>query len=212
MKLSKAILDAQKEDKQALKELYVDFYKSIVYYSKKNEDMQSDLTISFLDFILNLNPCKIKNRNNSQIAKYINAFLKSKSLGLLRKNNQIKTKECLKINQELLKNSATVDFASNLFICELLKELPVQQRRIVVRKYIYDLPDIEIAKQLKISRQAVNHLKNRALKNLRKYISSDGGEKDGIESNRNRLQTWYLGSIDSNISVLHFKKSRKTRY
>lgn len=46
-------------------------------------------------------------------------------------------------------------------------------------KYIYELSEIDIAKILGISRQAVNRLKNRALNNLRKFFLEEGGHSIG---------------------------------
>ena len=62
----------------------------------------------------------------------------------------------------------TYQYENLLFFYELLKKLSIIQKRVIVYKYLEGYSDIEISKILKISRQAVNKLKNRGLENIRK--------------------------------------------
>lgn len=87
------------------------------------------------------------------------------------------------INYDLLCNDSYVDFDRNIFISELLDSLPINQRKVIILKYIYEFSDTDIAKQLGVSRQAINSTKNRALKNLRNIAYADGGEVVGRKNN-----------------------------
>lgn len=62
-----------------------------------------------------------------------------------------------------------------LMIQYLLDELPKKQKEVIINQFIKGYPEVMIAKQLHISRQAVNKLKNKALQKMKsKLISGDG--------------------------------------
>lgn len=48
--------------------------------------------------------------------------------------------------------------------------LTEKQRAILVKSFLNELSDLEISKQLKINRQAVNKTKNQALKIIKDYL------------------------------------------
>jgi RNA polymerase sigma factor (sigma-70 family) len=139
------------------------------------EEGETDLTIAFIQLIKEIDLTKFEERDK-KVAKFICKFLENKSIDLLRKYRN-KGKEYLQINYDILHEQAP-DFSSNIFMSSLLSSLPYKQRTVIVKKFIYQYTDREIAESLGISRQAVNGAKNRGLKNLRKKLmEGSGGEK-----------------------------------
>ena len=63
-------------------------------------------------------------------------------------------------------------YDDHISIAEGLSLMSAKQRKVLVSYYYYNYSDIEIAKMLNISRQAVNKLRNHGLQFLRKYFSN----------------------------------------
>ena len=76
----------------------------------------------------------------------------------------------VEINLDIVEDRTDANMEENIFIEDLLNTLPEVQKTIIKEKYIKDHSDIEIAKKLNITRQAVNRSKNRAIENLKKYL------------------------------------------
>ncbi|SHK59335.1 RNA polymerase sigma factor, sigma-70 family [Tepidibacter formicigenes DSM 15518] len=212
MELYLFICKAQKGDKKSISDLYLDFYPTIKKLSNNigYEEAETDLTISFLELIKNMDIKCFFNKDNKQIAKFINTFLKNKSVDFFRKY-VLKKKEMVEINYDLLSDNSNIDFYSNVFILELLEKLSYLQKEIITKKIIYDFSDTEIANQLGISRQAVNSTKNRALNRLRKILIQNGGEEVGRKDNRISIQPRYMDSSNGSINILYSQKPRKER-
>ena len=60
-----------------------------------------------------------------------------------------------------------------LFIYELLSLLTLREKEIINLRYFKEYSDIEISQKLRISRQAVNKTKNRAITKMKKYMLVD---------------------------------------
>lgn len=212
MDLYALLCNSQKGDKDSTRDLFLDFYPTIKKLSKKinYEEAETDLIISFLEFIKKINTEKFFYKNNKEIAKFINVFLKNKSVDFFRKY-VLKQEEFVEINYDLLKDASNLDLNSNIFISELVQKLPLRQRQVIIKKFILEFSDIEIAEQLQISRQAVNSIKRRALNRLKKILINDGGEYTGRKNNRTSLQSRYMGSFNNSSYILHSEKSREKR-
>jgi RNA polymerase sigma factor (sigma-70 family) len=185
MDLYNLIRDSQLGDTNSTSNLYLDFSNTIKKLSKNidYEEAETDLIISFLDLIKEIDIDSFKDKDNKQLAKFIHTYLRNKAVDLFRKY-VMKKKIVIGINYDLLCDNSHVDFDNNIFISSLLDSLPEKQRKIIILKYIYGFSNIEIAKLLKVSRQAINNVKNRALKNLKSIASVEGGEIVGRKDNR----------------------------
>lgn len=184
MNLYQAISASQLGDKKATSDLYLDFSDTIKKLSRNidYEESETDLIISFLELIKEMDIDSFRNKDNRQLAKFIHIHLKNRAVDIFRKY-VVKKKMTVSINYDLLCNDSYVDFDRNIFISELLDGLPINQRKVIILKYIYEFSDTDIAKQLGVSRQAINSTKNRALKNLRNIAYADGGEVVGRKNN-----------------------------
>ncbi|WP_326828376.1 sigma-70 family RNA polymerase sigma factor [Tissierella pigra] len=133
--------------------------------------------IELLSLIRNIDIRKFKDSSHRQIAKYIHIHLRKRALNLLR--NRKRELSFMEINYYILADTSKANVEDTVLISILIKSLPKKQRDIIIMKYIYELSDMDIAKILGISRQAVNRLKNRALNNLRKFFLEEGGHSIG---------------------------------
>lgn len=212
MDLYALLCNSQKGDENSTRDLFLDFYPTIKNLSKKigYEEAETDLTISFLELIKKIDTEQFFYKDNKKIAKFINVFLKNKSVDFFRKY-VLRQEEFVEINYDLLKDTSNLDFNSNIFVLELIEKLPLRQRQVIVKKFIFEFSDIEIAEQLQISRQAVNSIKRRALNRLKKILVDNGGECGGRKNNRISLQSRHMDSFNNSSSILYSEKSREKR-
>jgi RNA polymerase sigma factor (sigma-70 family) len=163
-------------DEKAKLELYKKFLPRIKKFGRKlfYEEAETDLTIFLLEFINNVNLEKFQNREDEEIDSYIYKVFKNKYINILR--------------QVINKNIETTIFETN-FICydcyekleekyifELMQNLNVIQKKIIIGKYVYDYSDIELAALLKVSRQTIYKNKKTALIILKDEIKK--GDND----------------------------------
>lgn len=86
------------------------------------------------------------------------------------------TIEELEINLDVLKTANLDDsyeeLISTMNFFNIIDSVPLteKQRAILVKSFLNELSDLEISKQLKISRQAINKTKNHALRLLKSIL------------------------------------------
>jgi RNA polymerase sigma factor (sigma-70 family) len=137
------------------------------YCRKLNYDgAETDLIITLIETIKYIQKNDIIS-SEKQIVGYIATSIKNKYIQLSKKHgNIIKTELPLDFDKN---HTLHVDIYDNILIYELLDNLTVLQREVITKKFIKDMSDVEIAKSLNISRQAVNKIKCRALKKLKDW-------------------------------------------
>ncbi|MHC1723439.1 MAG: RNA polymerase sigma factor [Aminipila sp.] len=135
---------------------------------------ETDLIIYLLEFIKKMDIEKICKLSEGEIVNYIIRLLRNKKIDIYRKNclaiEEIHTEEERYIENEL-------EIEDQMDLNQLINTLPDKHRTVIVSKYIYGYSDAEIGTSLGISRQAVNKLKNKALKNLRIQIKEEQNGK-----------------------------------
>lgn len=72
------------------------------------------------------------------------------------------------IKDENIDNNAIVD---RIMLQNIIADLPIRDRQIIIMRYFQDKTQTEIAKALNISQVQVSRLENKILKNLKKEIS-----------------------------------------
>ena len=65
---------------------------------------------------------------------------------------------------------------SNLALLEAIRALPEERRKIVLLYYFEGLTDIEIGKQLNISRSTVQYRRTSSFEQLKKYLEENADE------------------------------------
>ena len=171
---------AKLDDKDSQVILYKKFSKSIIKLSKiaNYEEAETDLVIFFLEFIKKIDLDKFRYQDKGELIIYIYKSLKNHSLNLkkknIRKNIEI---TCIEIE------SICYDFYKNLElenIYLLIKKLTPIQKEIIIGLYVYEYSVAELSTIFKISRQAINQSKNKALKLLKDELLNKNKEGDKV--------------------------------
>lgn len=139
------------------------FNPLIKKYSRKlNYDgADTDLIITFIETVYKM---PLTNSNDSCIVNYINKSITNKYIFLSKVNAQIKHSEkALELYNLEDKNNIYIE--DSILIRSSLDKLSNIEKKILIEEYIKDYAETKIAKELKVSRQAVNKTKNKALKN-----------------------------------------------
>lgn len=142
------------------------------YCKKLNYDgAKTDLIICLLEVIQNIPiDTNADLQNDNCIVGYINYSIIHKYINLSKKNTMIINNEIELITNIVGENSySTID--DTLCINELLDKLTEVQKKIIISIYINNISESDLARQMHISRQAINRSKNRALNNLKKYLN-----------------------------------------
>lgn len=166
-------------NKKVLQEVINSFDKTIIKelfkFKKMNEydfqDKKSEITLNVLNAIKNMPIESFEYKTDYSVKKYI-------SKTILNRLNEIKTKEFNKTENEykyefdfsLFKSSDFNEPNTDIFVYDLIDKLSEKERKVIKYKYIYGKSDVEIGELLNCSRQYVNQTKNKALKNLRKFL------------------------------------------
>lgn len=137
-------------------------------YKLKYPEAHTDLVIYLYELILKLDLYKL---NDSEvILKYVKKCLENKSINLSYKINFYKNNFIFNSNAEILDLMDKDNFSdeySNIIFNDLISLFKPKQKQILFYKFYLQLSDIEIAKILKISRQAVNKTERVCLKMLK---------------------------------------------
>lgn len=165
------IIRFRQGDMTAFGAIYERFKNLILYYSSKigDEDALQELNIFLIELLYDIDISLFDDIASNDIQRYIAVSIKNQYLKISRKRSDYAKLYC-----ELYENELRCALSEeNLFIEEILKNLSDKQRLIILYKYVYNYTDAEIAIMLKISRQAVNRLKNRALSVLKKIYKEE---------------------------------------
>lgn len=114
-------------------------------------------------------------KNDSVILAYIKTAMKNSYIGLSKNNGQYKKQIPLE-EMDLLKKRDShyqQDYENDLFEYELKKILCEKELFMLKAKFIYGYSESEIAKQLEISRQAVNKQFQKIYSKIRKYYHNE---------------------------------------
>lgn len=164
---------SKNKDKQAILNFIIKFNPLIKKYSNKlNYDgAESDLIIKSIELINKIPIYSNKNmREDKYIISYVNTAIKNKYIELNKINKEILKRE-IEINLDIVGTVFEDHIENKLLIQQALTKLTYLQKKVIIKKFITYKTDTEIAQELNISRQAVNRIKNRALNNLRKYLT-----------------------------------------
>lgn len=163
----------REQDMTAFSIIYDEFKKLIYLYSGRlvDDDAVQDLTLFLLELLYGINLSKFHPDSSDTLKRYIAVSIKNKYISLSKERQKL-ISTSVELCDDLLINSESV--FEGLDICEALKVLTLRQRLIIIYRYIYCYSDAEISSLLSISRQAVNRLKNRAIKTLQEFYFEKG--------------------------------------
>ncbi|MDF2883394.1 MAG: polymerase sigma factor, sigma-70 family [Clostridiaceae bacterium] len=164
---------SKKGDKERLLEIIYKFKPLIRKYSRKlcYDGSDSDLVICLLETIYNIPTDKVEMQKDECIAGYINISIKHKYIYLSKKYTSMLSRET-ELNTNIMDKNCEDIWEDYICLNNLVDKLPKLQQQIIKKIYFNGVLEKDLAKQLNISRQAVNRTKNRALKNLKNnYLS-----------------------------------------
>lgn len=169
--LSDLITSSKNGDDDALLEIIYRFIGTINKFSKqlKYDGARSDLIISLIEIIKELDLSNVHTKNDGAIVNFIYRSLFNKKVDLYRKS-VYEIKEELDENIELIPDRSYTDIETKIIIKDMLKALSKLQRDVLLLRYYGDYSDKEIAEKFKISRQAVYKIRNRGLKKLKEIV------------------------------------------
>lgn len=176
--LYKIVNDCKNKNKDSILIMVEKFTLLIKKYSKRlgYDGADTDLIITLIETI-NALPIFGKNvvKEDKYIVGYITTSIKHKYIYLSKKYSKAYEKE-VELNLDITSTGeSNIMEEERVLVRVLLDKLPELQRNIIIKKFIKDCTEVEIANELNISRQAVNRAKNRALKNLKKYLEKNIG-------------------------------------
>jgi RNA polymerase sigma factor (sigma-70 family) len=150
--------------------------KSFTY--KLNYDgANTDLIIFILELCQKVDLIRFENLNEGAVVKYIYNSLRHEYIRLSKLNSRFKLNEQLYgiDPSELISNHNTTE--ENLYFDKyvegLINILTEKERQVIVYTCILEYSDVETAKMLGISKQAVGKTKKRALRKLRCELDKD---------------------------------------
>lgn len=170
--LYELIIDAKNKKADAPEAVIVHFLPQIKKYSRLlegNDTYQS--LILFLLELLNKIPLEKECLQNDKIMfSYISKSLKHKYISMSIRSGKLSAAEVgLDVNTVLADH---YNFESSILLKDALKVLNRREYELINQLFFYGYTVKEISAALHVSKQAVNQLKNRALKKLLRHLKN----------------------------------------
>lgn len=145
------------------------FDKIINKYSRRlnGEDTKQDLYVFLIKLINNIDEVSIIKYEDKQVLSYFSKALKNEYIRLSKKNDRINNNE--NYNYEDIELGFNL-IESNIEFLDIIKDLNIYEKSIIKMIVLNGYSVAEIAQKTGKSRQAINQVKNRALRKLKNYI------------------------------------------
>lgn len=166
MNLYDQLIVAKTGDANYIEEFINLFSDIINKYSRKldGEDTKQDLNILVLDLINKIPINKLNFYEDKAILAYISKALRNEYIRLSKKNSKITSNE-IHINEDI--NLIYEEQSYDIEIIDILKDLTVKEQTILKMIFIEGFTVSDVSEYMKISRQAINQSKNRAIRKLK---------------------------------------------
>lgn len=171
---------AQAGDKESINKLIEKFQPLLRKYAYKlsYEDAYEDLLLYFIELILSLKSSILSNTNDARLVSYISKGVQNQYCHFIKKYIDSKNElQFSQLSEEQLhciqQNLSTEDKETTLPFEILNTILTPKETTTILAIYYYGYTSAELAKRYHLTRQAVNQLKQRALKKLKAYFSSN---------------------------------------
>lgn len=165
----KEIIKYKKGENDALIKILEVFKPIIKKYSNllEKEDTEQDLNIHIINVIKKIDINNKDFENDKIIISYISKSIRNEYIRLSKnKSKIINNEKGLDYNLE----TECFDFFYEIELINLLEVLTEKEAYIIKLIYIDLFSVKEVSDYMKISRQAVNQTKNKALKKLKRYL------------------------------------------
>lgn len=164
------IIKAKSRNYDSIERIINCFEPQINKYSRllNGEDTKQELIIYLIKIIDTIPINEDCIWHDKAILSYISKSVKNEYIKLSKRDHNIK-----KVELDLCNELENEYFEEDFSFIELFKELTEKESYIIKLIYIYGFSVVEIAESMRITRQAVNKSKNRALKKLKKVYSEN---------------------------------------
>jgi len=168
--LCEAIKKSKSGNDEATMEIINKFRPLIDKYSRKLEydTASTDLIISLIILIRNIPIGREKLTNDISTAAYIASSIKNQYIRLSKSNRFYKNE--IPMTDIVLLSKSEEKIETSFILGEMMDKLSDKQRFIITSIFFYGYTESELAKKMKVSRQAINKTKKKALKTLKKYL------------------------------------------
>lgn len=172
MCLIEAFLKAQKGDNESFMIIVEKFNPTISKFGREldYDGACEDLILHLLEFIRKSNKKKIVLSGEGVAVNYIYKILLSKKNDLLRKKQRC-INETYAIPEIIDTCFDRASIEDQVIVNEAISQLPKKQKAVIRMRYIHGYSDIEIASQLRLTRQMVGKIRNEGIKKLRKILN-----------------------------------------
>jgi DNA-directed RNA polymerase specialized sigma subunit, sigma24 homolog len=172
-KLDELIKSAGKGDEASMVEIIQRFSPLIDKYSNKfraigYEDAKSELTL-FLIGLIKYKSENISKLQEGAIVAYISKSMYRQYIQLSIKNCGIKSLE-IPLDQDIALTDDDYEIENKILIEELLQQLSSSQRDLIEKIYFCGYSQSYLAKNLSVSRQAINKQKINAINKIKRYL------------------------------------------
>lgn len=172
------INSVKRDDKEAMTELIDRFRPLLKKYAAKlsYEDAYEDMVLYYIELIRSIDLNKLICTKDEVIVSYINVsiinFYKKKVLKIINDKKEIALSDLTEEQMYYAEVKSATEDQTDIFIEYGLKGfLNDNECRIIYLIYVEGYTTAEIARLSDKSRQAVNQLKNRALKKIKKHLT-----------------------------------------
>lgn len=135
-----------------------------------NDCGRTDLTIFFIKLVRGINLDNIRNSSDGAIVNYIKTSLYRK-YSKLKKQKVLMEIELIDIYSSNIKEYMDSEYKIFLDQLESMKVITKKENNILLKKYCYLSTEQEIARELNVSRQAINKSHKSAVKKIRGYLN-----------------------------------------
>lgn len=170
--LCRVIEKAKMGDNQSLEKLITKFEPIInsISWKGKSEYLRTDLTIFLIKLIKGIKLSCIKNLSDEALVKYIQKSL-YREFYKLNKGSLIMEVELNDIFNSSSNEYQDIEYKILLDEFEAKSIITESQKYMLLKKYCYLSTEQEIAKELNVSRQAINKSHKSAVKKIRRYLN-----------------------------------------
>lgn len=166
------ITQSKNKNKDSTLKIVDTFMPLIKKYTRKlNYDgADTDLTISLINLIKKMPTDENELlQKDKVIVSYISISIKNEYIRLSQKHSKVSKTEIL-YEDDILNALQCYNENYDFIIEDLLSDLSELQKKVIKSIFLMDIKEIDLAKSLNISRQAVNKTKNIALKKLKNNL------------------------------------------
>lgn len=171
------IRNTQEHDRDSMEKMLEKFAPLLRWasYHLNREDAYEDFSAWFLEMLFSVDLLRLRNTSDAGLVTYIKNAVHHQLIAFRKEDHK---RVCTSSIEDLSNFDAerferinsTNDFYCDLFLQDLKSHLTGLEYRVIFSVYVEGKKPAELAKELQVSRQAVNEVKLNALRKLKRFI------------------------------------------